>query len=143
MAGFEVIVRPVVFPNIRPSPTRSLPPADDPEQGQAVFSGGSGQVIALTHSFSASASSSGGSETKRTYDVARIYQQDADGNVNRDNYVDVEVAKKFKMKAKDGSIVDYEYGGIEDSDKVTILERNQTRIRESGTSLTPVRRGRR
>ena len=89
MAGFEVIVRPVVFPNIRPLPSRSLPPVDDATAGQAVLSGSSGQVIALTHSYSASVSSQGGRETERTFDEARVYQQNADGSVNKDSYVDV------------------------------------------------------
>ena len=33
MAGFEVVVRPVVFPNIRPAPARSLPPRGRSRQG--------------------------------------------------------------------------------------------------------------
>jgi hypothetical protein len=39
MAGFETVVRPAVFPDIRPAPARSLPPADDPEKGMCVITG--------------------------------------------------------------------------------------------------------
>ncbi len=37
MAGLEVVVRPVVFPNIRPAPARALAPEDNPDQGIAVL----------------------------------------------------------------------------------------------------------
>ena len=38
-AGFEVIVRPVILPNIRPASPRVLVPEDDPSSGVAVLSG--------------------------------------------------------------------------------------------------------
>ena len=56
MAGFEVVVRPVVFPNIRPAPAQSLPAATDPDQGFAVIHGSSGKSIDLPHSQSISSS---------------------------------------------------------------------------------------
>jgi hypothetical protein len=137
MAGFEVIVRPVVFPNIRPQPSRSLPPAsDDPKQGQAVLSGSNGQVIALTHSYSASASSTGGTETERTFDVARITPSDSGGGVSRssgratgtaDTFVDVEVVKKVKMRDKSGNTSVWNYTPIEEADNIEIIQRDQTR----------------
>jgi hypothetical protein len=134
MAGFEVIVRPVVFPNIRPAPSRSLPPADDATQGQAVLSGSSGQVIALTHSYSASASSSGGTETERTFDVARIRPSGSDGagrsaraDGSGDTYIDVEVLKRVKLRGGGGDTSVYHYTPIEESENVEIIRRNQTR----------------
>ena len=141
MAGFEVIVRPVVFPNIRPAPTRSLPPADDPEQGQAVFSGGSGQVIALTHSFSASGSRPGGTETERTYDTVRITEEgkaDPEGRKGRSSraggdsgaFIDVEVVTQLRLRDDKGNASVYNYTPIEESGNVTIIERNQTRTSE-------------
>jgi len=123
MAGFEVIVRPVVFPNIRPLPSRSLPPEDKPDQGKAVLSGSNGQVIALTHNYSASASTTGGREQTRTFDVARVKQVDSHGRVNHENYVDVEVVKKIKMD--DGSI--WHYRPVESTENVDIIKTNQTR----------------
>jgi hypothetical protein len=145
MAGFEVIVRPVVFPNIRPAPTRSLPPADDPEQGQAVLSGGSGQVIALTHSFTAGGSRPDGTETERMFDVVRIKgEQNVDARFagagafaalaaslaatgDDDAYIDVEVVTELKMRTSDGGQSVYNYTPIEESDNVTVLQRNVTR----------------
>lgn len=138
MAGFEVIVRPAVFPNIRPAPTRSLPPADDPEQGQAVLSGGSGQVIALTHSFSASGSRPGGTETQRTYDVVRVKGKSGGSGAfaalaaslaatgDDGAYVDVEVLKQVRMKSDSGDSV-YNYTPIEESENISIIQHDQTR----------------
>jgi hypothetical protein len=134
MAGFEIIVRPVVFPSIRPAPTRSLPPADDPESGQAVLSGGSGQVIALTHSYSASASRPGGTETKRKYDVARIRPEQSDGSSRSaraggddDVFIDVEVLKEVELQNDSGSST-WKYTPIMESENIKIIRRDQTRI---------------
>ena len=138
MAGFEVIVRPVVFPRIRPAPARSLPPVDDPEAGQTVFSGGSGQVIALTHSFSASGSRPGGTETERTYDVARVKGKSGGAGAfaalaaslaatgDEDAYIDVEVIKRVRMLGDSGTSV-YNYTPIQESENITIIQRDQTR----------------
>ena len=95
MAGLEVVVRPVVFPNIRPAPAQSLPPADDPEKGFAVIRGNGGKQVDLTNSYSASVSSGSLREAKRRVDVARVYQKTDDGKVNKDNFVDIEVANKI------------------------------------------------
>lgn len=131
MAGFEVIVRPMVVPNIRPTPSRSLPPAGDATQGQCVMGGSSGQVVALTHSYSASASSSGGTETTRTYDVARIRPAGSGGatraaDSSSDVYIDVEVLKKVQLRNGGDSSV-YHYTPIEESDNIEIILRDQTR----------------
>lgn len=129
MAGFEVVVRPAILPNIRPAPTRSLPP-DDPEQGLAVLSGSSGKLIALTYSYTASSSSSGGRETHRTFDVARIKQIDSSGQVNHDNYVDVEVANQIKVRSDSGQTSTFHYTPIEEADNIQIINRNMTRSSE-------------
>lgn len=95
MAGFEVVVRPVVFPNIRPTPARSLPPADDPDKGFAVIRGSGGKEFTLSNSYSASTSTGKQKETKRRVDVARVYQQDDNGTVNEENFVDIQVPNKI------------------------------------------------
>jgi len=97
--GFEVVVRPVVFPNIRPAPARSLPPQDDPTKGFAQIRGNGATTVGLSYSYSASASSSQKVEDKRRVDVARVYQQDKDKTVNKENFVDIEVANKIWMKS--------------------------------------------
>lgn len=102
MAGFEVVVRPVVFPDIRPAPARSLPPADDPEKGFAVIKGNGAKAMTLSESFSMSMSKSRPMETERRSDEARIYQMDDDGTVNRDNFVDVKAANRIKMRRQEG-----------------------------------------
>jgi len=98
MAGLEVVVRPVVFPNSRPAPARSLPPSDDPDKGFAVIRGNGAKQIDLTNSYSANASTSTKTETKRRVDQARVYQKNDDGSVNKENFVDIEVANKIWMQ---------------------------------------------
>jgi len=98
MPGFETIVRPMVFPNIRPIPTRSLPPEDDPEQGKCEIGGGGGGIVAVTENISVSGSTHNPKEVERRVDTARVYQENDDGTVNRDNFVDLEVANRIKMK---------------------------------------------
>lgn len=98
MAAFETIVRPVVFPNIRPAPTRSLPPADDPEQGLCVIRGSGGGVIAANFSVSISGSTHNPKETERRVDTARVYQKNDDGTINRENFVELEVANRITME---------------------------------------------
>jgi hypothetical protein len=137
MSGFEIIVRPVVFPNIRPAPSRSLPPEDDPESGRATLTGSSGQVIALSHSFTASGTMPGGSETDRTYDVARISERDEDdsGGDARSaraggdggGYVDVEVVTQLGIRGADGKRSIWNYAPIEEADNIEIISRGNTR----------------
>lgn len=102
MAGFEVVVRPVVFPNIRPTPTRSLPPADNPDQGFAVIRGNGAKAMTLTNSWSTSMSTSRQVETERREDEVRVYQQDDSGKVNKKNFVDINVANRLKMRGGAG-----------------------------------------
>lgn len=98
MAGFEVVVRPVVFPDIRPAPARSLPPQDDPTKGFCVIKGSSGKVIDLPFSWNVSTSKTRPVETERRVDEVRIYQMEDDGTVNKKNFVDVKAANKITMK---------------------------------------------
>jgi hypothetical protein len=126
--GFEVVVRPVVFPNIRPAPAQSRPPADDPNQGIATIHGSSGQFLDLQYSWSLNSSQSNPNETKRRYDVARVYQMDDDKNVNRDTFVDIEVANRIWMD--DGTVQNrYGYSPIQEADNIEIRDRNKIKWR--------------
>lgn len=98
MAGFEVVVRPVVFPNIRPTPKRSLAPEANPEKGICEIIGSSGRIIDLPYNWSVSTSKGKAVETERRVDEVRVYQENDDGTVNRDNFVDIEVANRIKSK---------------------------------------------
>jgi hypothetical protein len=127
--GFEVVVRPVVFPNIRPAPAQPRPAADDPTQGIARINGSSGQFLDLQYSNSINSSQSNPNETKRRVDVARVYQKDDDGNVNEDNFVDIEVANKIWMN--DGTeLTRYSYSPVEEDDNIEIRERNKIKVRD-------------
>lgn len=128
MAGLEVVVRPVVFPNIRPSPAQSQAPANDPEKDIAVIKGSNGRHIDLPFSWTISTSSSRPKEVKRRYDVARVYQKDDDGAVNQANFVDIEVANR--MWLDDGGIeTRYSYTKVKDDPEngIEIRKTNQVR----------------
>ena len=108
--GLEVVVRPVVLPNIRPPVPGVMAPPDDPTKGLAVLSGGSGKFIGTSASTSVSVSKQRPhKETKRQVDVERIYQMDDDGNINKDNFVDVERMKKVQFENTGGEIVNRAY----------------------------------
>jgi hypothetical protein len=105
MAGLEVIVRPVVFPDIRPARARQIAPSDDPEKGFCVIRGASGQTVDLSSSYSVSATQARPVERSRRVDRARVYQDEGDGGggggggeINRDNYVDMEVANRIETE---------------------------------------------
>jgi hypothetical protein len=102
MAGFEVIVRPVVFPNIRPAPPRALAPEDDPTKGLAVITGGGGTIVTTSIDWSVSLSRQlPQSEVSRQFDKERTYQKDDKGKINKANYIDVERLKKIKAAGSD------------------------------------------
>lgn len=105
MAGFEVVVRPVVLPSIRPAPARSLPPQDDPTKGFAVIKGNGAKSVTLSHSYSVSWSKSRPTEVERRSDEVTIYQREDDGTVNRDNFVKMNVANRIKMRREEGDPV--------------------------------------
>lgn len=98
MAGLELVVRPVVFPNIRPAPPRSLPAVSSPDKGFAVIHGMGAKSMSVSNSFSSSTSTNRKKETQRRVDEARVYQKTDDGTVDKYNYVDIEVANKVWMK---------------------------------------------
>lgn len=130
--GLEVVVRPVVFPNIRPQKPRVLPAPDNPEQGMVVMSGGGGTFVGTSYSYSYSESSSTPKkERKRQVDKKRVYQKEdnADGSstINKDNYVDIEQTKKLLLVG--GSEPDkLIYQQYKDDDNVEILETDITKI---------------
>jgi hypothetical protein len=99
MAGLEVVVRPVVFPNIRPSQPRVLAPEDKADQGFAVIGGGGGKFVSLSYSFSHSMSAQlAHREGVRQFNKERVYQVDEKGNINKTNYVDLERMKRVRLQ---------------------------------------------
>lgn len=98
MATFEYIVRPAVFPDIRPRPSSTVTVPNDPKQGRAVITGSSAKIVSLPYSYSMSFSETRRVETQRRVDRVRVYQQLDDGTVNEENFVDVDVASKVWMR---------------------------------------------
>lgn len=103
MSGFETIVRPVVFPNIRPLPARVLAPPDDPTQGMATIKGSTPSKLSGSRNWSVSISRQlPQEETKRVYDTERVYQKDDQGNINKNNFVDIERLSKLRVESPRG-----------------------------------------
>lgn len=93
--GLEVVVRPVVLPNIRPQPGRSLPPAEDPAKGFAVIRGNGFRQGTSSYSLSISASQSRPVEVKRRVDKVRVYQKKDNGEINKENFIDIKAVNKL------------------------------------------------
>jgi hypothetical protein len=96
--GFEVVVRPAVLPNIRPQKAQTLPPAADPEKGWCTIKGNPAKEVNFSTSWSRSTSKSHQVETERRFDEVRVYQEEDDGAVNKNNFVDIEVANRIKTR---------------------------------------------
>jgi hypothetical protein len=136
--GFENIVRPSVFPNIRPAPAQPVAPPDAPDKGVAVFSGGGGKLVALpfTSSMSFSRSKQHQHEVERTVDVKRVYQKEEDGTINKTNYLEMEVARKMKAVDPNGIYTWINYETKENPDNVEDIEKNKTIKYEGATYCT-------
>jgi hypothetical protein len=126
--GFEVIVRPAVFPSIRPAPARVLAPSgSDPTQGLAILSGGGGKFVGLSYSWNVSVSRAGTQqETRRQFDTQRVYQVDGKGNINQNNYVDVEQLKKITFR-EEGDPIHTSYVSPPNPDNVKTIAADVTR----------------
>jgi hypothetical protein len=130
MAGFEVLIRPVVFPNIRPTPARILPPLDDPEQGKFVFGFGSIKTMGTSFSWTVNVSrQKPQEEIAREFDKERVYQKDDKGKINKNNFIDVERMKKFKATGVEGRDDELRvaFADPPDVDNVKVIQTNITR----------------
>jgi len=152
--GLEGVVRPVIFPDIRPRPRPALPPQDDPTKGFAVIQGNPAGSTSNSYSFSVNASYTRPKETERRVDVVRVSQKgggggDGDGGgesfalraSNRsvgvsaragdsgdDNFVDIQVANKITMEEPGAggkpSSRPFFYQRVQEQDNIEILRRD-------------------
>jgi len=138
MRGFEVVVRPVVFPNIRPGPTRSLAPDEDPEKGLVVLGGSGGGLIGLTYSESLSWSKSKQTEVKRRFDVQRVHQKEKDGTINKENFVEVERTNKIVMRDDATGVEETQHFAKDPypADNIETIQKNITTINVEGGKVT-------
>jgi hypothetical protein len=102
--AFEVVVRPVVFPNIRPQTPQILPQQTDSTQGFATLNGNPAQSASGSYSYTSSTSNTRRQEKNRLVDNMRVYQKldkedqkEGEDNVNKDNYIDMYFAKRITM----------------------------------------------
>lgn len=133
MAGFEVVVRPSVFPNIRPAPARVLPPEQNPEQGLVIIKGGGAKELSASYNWSVNVSRQRPQrEVARQFDTKRVSQVDPKtGTVNPANYVDVEQLKRIRLDTDQGPVKTL-YDSPPDSDNVKTLETDVTRYAGGG-----------
>jgi hypothetical protein len=128
MAGFETVVRPVVFPDIRPRAKQSLPPPNDSASGFAVIRGNPAQSVGMSDNWSVSTSQQRPQETERRFDVMRVSQMNDDGSVQPENFVDLEVANRITMRDSKGGLTKYSYARMDDEkDNIQVLNRDQVR----------------
>jgi hypothetical protein len=144
MAGFETIVRPMILPNIRPAPARSVAPADDPEQGKCVIAGHDTGTITSSYSINTSVQKASATETKRQFDEVRISEKDdkdpGEGGGGgggkpkpKKSFVDVENVTKLWLTGSDGKKFTRKYTPIaSDDENIQILRRGVTRGADGG-----------
>ena len=125
--GFETVVRPVVFPNIRPAPARALRIEDAPDKGIAVITGGSNSVVDLPYSYSGSWSKSRMVEVKRKYDKARVYYSRPDGSIDKSKYWEFEVLRSIEFLENGSTAIGQQFAPMQDLDNVEIIDRGLTR----------------
>lgn len=131
MSGLEVVVRPVVLPNIRPAAPRVLAPADDPEQGIVTLGGSGGRLIDLPYHFTSSVQRQlPHYEQERTFDVEKIKQKDKDGKVNEDNFVEAERMKRVKLVSSGGDEREYYFADPPKEDNIETVKTDQVRKQE-------------
>jgi hypothetical protein len=126
--GFETVVRPAVFPNIRPAPARALPIEDAPDKGLAVITGGSNSLVDLPHSESHSWSTSRSIEVRRIFDKVRIYYTRPDGTVDKSKYWEFEVLRRIELRENGNKVIGEEFAPAETGTNIEITARNQVRL---------------
>jgi hypothetical protein len=138
--SYEILVRPYIPPAIRPERAQPIVPKDDPAFGQAVIGGSSGQIVKLTLSEQSSWSRSHATETRRQVDVERVYQkkpptpEHPKGEIDKENYVDVERMKKLEMQGGNGELLKYDYALPSPSDNIELIEGNKWIINANAPS---------
>lgn len=116
MAGIEVVVRPSVFPDIRPQAKESRAPAD-PDSGRTVLTGSDALVLDLNLTFTQSLTRQVAREEKRIFDIARIYKTTPDPDnpsappsIDKNTYLDVEMPHAIRLKtSRNGPNIDRYY----------------------------------
>jgi hypothetical protein len=128
--GFEIVVRPAVFPNIRPPAARALPITDAPDKGLAVITGGSNSVVDLPYSESQSWSKNRMVEVKRTYDKARIFYTRPDGTLDKSQYWEFEVLRSIEYLKNGTTAFGQQFAPFQEAENVEVFEHNLTRKNE-------------
>jgi hypothetical protein len=132
MAKFETIVRPVVFPNIRPPARVRAAELEGEDEAPHVIRGQSGGVTDLPRSWSVNTSRSKRREIKRRVDEVRVFKMDENGNVAEDVWIDMHLTNKiwYREPGRSGGINESSGagtpgGGSGEFDSQVFLQRQQ------------------
>jgi len=125
--GFETVVRPVVFPNIRPAAPRALRIEDAPDKGIAVINGGSNSVVDLPFSFSSNWSKHRMVEVKRVYDKVRVYYVLPDGTMDKSRYWEFEVLRSIQYLENGTTAIGARFAPFQDLANVEVIDTGLTR----------------
>ena len=128
--GFETVVRPVVFPNIRPPAARIVPIEDAPDKGLAVITGGSGSVVNWPYSGQSGWTTSRMVEVKRKYTKARLYYTRPDGTLDFDQYWEFEVLESVEYVINGQVSQTQIFAPVKDAKNFKVMERHLTRTNE-------------
>lgn len=94
--GLELVVRPVVFPSIRPAPPQ-IPVVVEEDDRVSEIIGRGGRAITLSHSRRWSSSRNNQRELSRTFDTVRVFNPQ-----DEEQFVDIEVVKKLNVRNSNG-----------------------------------------
>ncbi|SRR5580765_2514468 len=128
--GFEVVVRPAVFPNIRPQRPGLSMPGDAPDKGFATISGGGATFLSLPWSESMSMSK-GHHERRRQYQKVRIaattegkgsarssaMSSAKSGEPDWSTYIEVEIAERMELDPN----FEMEFDKVKPADNMKLL----------------------
>lgn len=120
MASLEAFVRPAVAPDLRPTPTQIVVPQDDDRL--VTIASSNARLINLKHSHSWSWNKQTFTETGRTFDIARV-----SNTSNRDNFVDVEVPYKVRLRDGTGSPAGLRLDRVQTTENTEIIATDQIR----------------
>ena len=104
--GLEVVVRPVVLPNIRPAVPRRIAPPDDPTKGLAALSGGGGRVHRHLVKFQRQlfeVRTARETDARQVDSRGSIRRMNPDGTINKNNFIDVERTEESRLDDQDGT----------------------------------------
>jgi hypothetical protein len=125
--AFEKQVRPVETIKLRPDYPDQLSKAPPPEKTNVVVWGSAGQSVFQLRASSQSKIDNKWPESKRTYDVVRVYNPD-----DRDQFIDTEVMTAFEGRNKiSQDRIQIRFGVTQNTKNSEVVQKGLTRTQPS------------